>query len=105
VVSLRIFPFALPDHLFVNRFGGREETANIVSIIRPRRDQWSWQIIPSIDGRVVDENIYAAPVLTRSRVKCFMPKRSTIETLNDFARRPCPSILRMVSSARSSREL
>ena len=54
----------LPDHLFVDRFGYCEETADVcINHFVPGAVGGGSEIIAAIDRRVVDQNIDAAPLL------------------------------------------
>lgn len=56
-------PFALANHLLVDGFGDGEKTVDVrVDDLVPGAVCGRGKVIAAIDGRVVDENIYAAPL-------------------------------------------
>src|SRR5262249_51513716 len=55
---------ALAYHLFVNRLGDREQTAYVrVDDLIPGLVRRGRKVVTTIDRRVVDQNVYAAPFL------------------------------------------
>ena len=73
----------LANHLFVDRLGDGEEAAHVrIDDFVPGAVGGGGKVIAAIDGRVVDEDIDAAPRLRRVRAPAAScPSRSVTETL------------------------
>ena len=81
----------LPDHLFVDRLGDGKQTVDVgVNHFVPGAIGRGGEVVAAIDGRVVDEDVDAAPLLDQfARQSSSCPTRSITETLALNARRPC----------------
>ena len=77
---------SLPDHLFVDRFGDGKETTDVgVNHFVPGAIGRGREVVAAIDGRVVDENVDAAPLL--DQFACHLLHAKTIDNRNFGAER------------------
>ena len=64
----------MPDHLFVNRLRHCKQTVNIrVNHFVPRAIGSRGEVVAAIDGRIIDEDIDAAPFLDQLARQFFHP--------------------------------
>ncbi len=74
-VMLRMLPGALPNHLLVHRLSNGEQAADIgADDFVPGAISRGREIIAAIDGRIVDEDIYAAPILHQLARQMLQPE-------------------------------